>query len=369
MIFRGRNMIQSKKIGYGRALVGVSLAAISIGFAACQKPAASGDSAAASAYTVPTGVEVRVMDPALATILPTSVKIEKVADGFQFLEGPMWHKDVLWVSDLVGNKMYEIKPDGTKTVLIDKAGGLDAPAPGSFDGSNAMVPDKDGTVLMNQHGMRRIMHVGPDLKLTTFIDKYEGKKLTSPNDLVFRNDGSLWFTDPPYGLAGQDKDPAYEQKSNNVYRYKDGKLEAAITDVPRPNGVGFSPDGKTLYISNSEQEMFINKYDVDDAGKVSNMKRFATFPPGADGKNPVDVPDGLKVDTAGNVWASGPGGIRIIDPSGKILGQLHFPEKAAANLAFAEDGKTVYICSATALYRITGIGVAGELPLYASAIK
>jgi gluconolactonase len=122
------------------------------------------------------------------------------------------------------------------------------------------------------------------------LDKVNGKRVNSPNDLTFTPDGALWFTDPPYGLVGQDKDPAKEQPFNAVWRYAGGKATAVITDLPRPNGIGFSADGKKLYISNSEPEMFINVYDVNADGSVSKAKRFITFP----GPNPVDVPDGLK---------------------------------------------------------------------------
>jgi gluconolactonase len=314
--------------------------------------------AAAAAVTQP---GVLRLDPALDKVIAPGTKVERVATGFGFTEGPMWREGRLWFSDLTGNRMLAVSPDGKVETLIDHAGGLEViPANGTpFKGSNAMVTDKDGTVLMNQHGLRRIVRLDSQLHMTPFLERYEGKRLNSPNDLVFAPDGSLWITDPPYGLDGQDKDPAKEAPFNAVYRYADGKLTAVITDMPRPNGIGFSPDGKTLYVSNSEPDMYIRAFDVGAGGKVSNMRTFISYP----GPNPVDVPDGLKVDSAGNVWASGPGGIRIISPQGKVLGQIKLPERAAANLAWADDGHTVYICSAESIYRMK-LATPGQMPLY-----
>jgi gluconolactonase len=329
---------------------------------ACSQPAATpaepAKGAPAASAAAVAGAEVVRLDPALDAIIAPGAVIEKVASGFVFAEGPMWREGRLWFSDLKGNKMIAVAPDGKTEVLLDKAGGLDVLPPGAFQGSNGMVTDKDGSVLMNQHGARRIVRLDAQHQPTVFIDKFEGKKLNSPNDLVFAPDGSLWITDPPYGLLGQDKDPAKEVPFNGVYRYADGKLTAVIKDIPRPNGIGFSPDGKTLYVSNSEPTMFIKKYDVAPGGVVSNGKMFAEFP----APNPVDVPDGLKVDTAGNVWASGPGGFRIISPEGKVLGQIKLPE-VAANLAWADGGKTAYFTGSTSIYRLN-VATPGVMPLY-----
>jgi gluconolactonase len=348
----------------------VALAAGSLaGLAGCSSnPEAADTNGATNAMTAETekpavaaeGTSIARMDPALDAVIPKDAVLEKIADGFGFTEGPVWVGDRIRFSDLTGNKLYEITPDGEKKVLLDKSGGLDAPAPGSFTGSNGSAVDKDGTVLMAQHGMRRVVRVDDQMKITPVIDKIDGKRLNSPNDIVFASDGALWITDPPYGLAGQDKDKAKEAPNNAVYRYKDGVLKAVITDLPRPNGIGFSPDGKKLYVSNSEPKMFINVYDVNADGTVSNGKTFISYP----GPNPSDVPDGLKVDSQGNVWASGPGGIRIISPAGKVLGQLKSPDKAQANLAWGgADWKTAYIMGAGSVYRLK-LAIPGEKPLY-----
>jgi gluconolactonase len=323
---------------------------------------AEAPAAAAPAAVAATGTSIERLDPALDAIIAPGAVLEKVSDGYKFVEGPAWIHSELWFSDLQGNKLFAVGADGKVRELLDKSGGLDSFPEGQFKGSNGLAVDKDGTVLMTQHGARRIVRLGADMKPVTFLDKIDGKRLNSPNDLVFSSDGALWITDPPYGLAGQDKDPGHEAPNNAVYRYKDGVLKAVITDLPRPNGIGFSPDGKTLYISNSEPEMFVNAYPVNADGTVGAPKRFITYP----GPLPVDVPDGLKVDSAGNVWTSGPGGIRIISPAGKVLGQLKSPDRAQANLTFGgADLKTAYIMGAGTVYKLK-VEIPGNKPLYSN---
>ena len=189
------------------------------------------------------------------------------------------------------------------------------------------------------------------------FDRFEGKRLNSPNDLVFAPDGSLWFTDPPYGLIDQDQDPAKELAFNGVYRYAGGKLTAPIRDLTRPNGLGFSADGKTLYVCNSEPDMHVARYEVAADGSVSNASRFISYPGSA-----PDVPDGLKLDTADNLWTTGPGGIRILTPDGKVLGQIKLPE-VAANLGWADGGETLYITATSSVYRLR-VKTRGKMPLY-----
>jgi gluconolactonase len=321
-----------------------------------ERPAA----AAAAAKPAAVAASVQRLDPALDAIVPKDAKLEKVAGGFDFVEGPVWNKGELWFADLAGNKLFALGANGKVRLLLDHSGGP-SQSPSAYPGSNGMAVDKDGTVLMCRHGARDIVRVGPGMKIMPFLAKNgEGKRFNSPNDLVFAPDGSLWITDPPYGLKGQDKDPTKEAKYNAVYRYKNGKVKAVITDLPRPNGIAFSPDGKKLYISNSEPEMFVNVYDVNSDGTVSKPRRFISYP----GPIPVDVPDGLKVDSRGDVWTSGPGGIRIISPEGKVLGQLKTPDRAQANLAWGgPDRKTVYIMSAGNVYRLK-ISIPGEKPVY-----
>lgn len=304
--------------------------------------------------------------PALDGLLAPDVKIERVAKGFVFTEGPMWRDGALWFSDLRGNKMYSLTAGGKLTVMIEKAGGLDSFAAGANGGSNAMVTDHDGTVLMMQHGVRRIVRLDSKLAMTPFLTAYEGKQFNSPNDLVFSPDGALYFTDPPYGLfnpgtpnADLDKDPRRALAFNGVYRFKDGKLTAVITDLNRPNGLAFSPDGRTLYVANSESPSAYYRYDVKSDGSVGPRQLFADL-----SKESGDgVPDGLKVDSQGNIWASGQGGFRIYSPTGDVLGQIVLPE-VAANLAWGgPDGKTAYFTASTSIYKLP-MKIAGNLPLY-----
>jgi gluconolactonase len=294
------------------------------------------------------GTEIIRLDPALDALIAPGARIEKIATGFKFTEGPMWREGRLWFSDLVGNKMVAVSPDGKVEVLLHHSGGMENPPENRYMGSNAMVTDKEGQVLMMQHAARRIVRLNR---------KLEGKRLNSPNDLVFAPDGSLWFTDPPYGLIGQDQDPAKELSFNGVYRYADGKLTVQIKDLTRPNGLGFSSDGKTFYVANSGPEMFVAKFEVGPDGSVSNRTMLITYP----GAVP-DVPDGLKLDSAGNIWTSGPGGFRIITPGGKVLGQIKLPE-VAANMAWADGGKTAYFTATSSIYRLQ-VATLGKMPLY-----
>ena len=324
----------------------------------CKQASAPADSAATPQAAQPANMRVDRMDPALDKIIAPDAKVEKVAGGFVFNEGPMWREGRLWFSDLVGNKMYAVSPDGKVELLIDKAGGMDNAAPGFYRGSNARVTDKDGSVLMCQHSMRRIARVDDKMHVTNFLDKWNGKRFNSPNDLVFAQDGALWFTDPPFGLDKKADDPAKEIPFSGVFRYAKGKVTAVIKDLPNPNGIGFSPDGKVLYISNTAPHEFVNRYDVKADGTLGKPTTFISYP-----DNAPEPPDGLKLDSAGNLWTTGPGGIRIINPQGKVLGQIKLPE-VAANLAWGgDDGKTLYITASTGIYRVNAL-IAGELPLY-----
>ena len=298
-------------------------------------------------------------DPGLDAVIAPGTRVERVATGFVFTEGPMWRQGKLWFSDVQKDQMLSVTPAGKVTVLMSNSGGFHNPPAGANIGSNAMVTDKDGSVLLTQMGARRIVRLDAQNRMHPFLSDYRGKRLNSPNDLVFARDGSLWFTDPPFGLFnGMDKDPAKELPFNGVFRYAHGKLEAVITDMPLPNGIGFSPDGKTLYVSNYGPDMYVRAYSVGPNGALSRPRTLIHYPANSgDGG-----PDGLKVDMAGNLWSSGPGGIRIITPQGKVLGQIKLPE-VAANIAFAGDGHTVYITGSTSIYRLHS-KVAGELPLY-----
>jgi gluconolactonase len=302
------------------------------------------------------------LDPGLDAVIAPGTKIERVATGFTFSEGPLWHGGRLWFSDVRGDKLRALTPDGKVELLLDNSGGVKDKTPGVDQGSDGMAPDKDGSVLVCLQGGRKVVRLDDRMRETVVFDSWQGKKLNSPNDIVFAPDGSLWFTDPPFGLKGMNDSPDKQMPFNAVFRYTHGKLTPVITDLTLPNGIGFSPNGKTLYVSNSGPRMFVNAYDVGKDGNLSKGRVLISYPDHSAGRG---VPDGLKVDTAGNIWATGPGGIRIITPLGKVLGQIHLPE-VAANLGFAEDGHIVYITASTSIYRLR-IKIAGEMPLYSSA--
>jgi gluconolactonase len=303
------------------------------------------------------------LDPAFDELVPKDAQLEKLADGFTFTEGPIWRPSgVLWFSDVVGNVVRQYSPSDGKVTEILNPGGYDGkgnlPA-GGFNGPNGMTADKDGAVLLCQHGYRRIVRISKDMKITTVVDKFEGKKLNSPNDVVFRSDGSFYFTDPPYGLPKGDDDPAKELKFNAVFRMAKGKLQPVIKDLSRPNGIAISPDQKTLYIGNSDEKNRIwMAYDIADNGTVSNGRLFADVTAEKD----AGVPDGMKVDSKGNIWASGPGGIWVFSPEGKHLGTIKM-EQIPANCNWGDDWKSLYITARTGLYRIK-LSVAGEKQLY-----
>jgi gluconolactonase len=334
------------------------LCAIALLSIACSKAPPS----APAPVSFPAVGSVVRLDAAFDALSPKGTKIEKIAGGFTFTEGPLWRPDgVLWFSDVVGNVVRQWSPDGAVTEVL-KPGGYDGNAlpAGGFIGPNGMTADKDGGVLLCQHGNRRIVRIAKDRQVTTLVDNFGGKKLNSPNDLVYRSDGSLFFTDPPYGLPRQDQDPGKELRFNGVFRMnKDGTLQAAVRDLSRPNGIALSPDEKTLYVSNSDESRKVwMRYDVAADGGISGGRVFADVT----GEKADGLPDGMKVDSLGNVYASGPGGVWVFSPEGKHIGTFKPPE-TPANCAWGDDGKTLYITARTSLYRVK-LAVAGEKLVY-----
>ena len=303
------------------------------------------------------------LDPALDALVPPDAKIEKLAGGFKFVEGPLsFSNGNVWFSDVVGNVVRQRSPNGTVTEILSP-GGADNPgyAPaGSYIGPNGMVHGKDGVVLLCQHGNRRIAQIDKNRQVSTFLDRWDGKRFNSPNDLVYKGDGALYFTDPPYGLVKQDDDPTKEIPFNGVFRYADGKLTPLVRDMTRPNGIAFSPDEKYLYISNSDEKHRVwMRYDVQPDGSVANGKVFFD----ATSEKAPGLPDGMKVDSKGNLYGAGPGGLWIFSPEGKHLGTIK-PGEAPANCNWGgSDRKTLYITAETGLYRVR-LAVEGEKALY-----
>ncbi len=299
-------------------------------------------------------------DPALDQLVPAGAKIEKLAGGFGFAEGPVWlPSGYLLFSDIPGNVILKWTPGGKVTEFRKPSGYDKGDAPqGAFIGSNGLTLDKQGRLVICEHGNGRVTRLEKDDKLTVLADKYEGKRLNSPNDAVYKSDGSLYFTDPPYGFVKLDDDSKKELRFNGIYRLRDGKLQLLYKELARPNGVAFSPDEKRLYVSNSDEKRKIwMRFDVKPDGTIGNGKVFFD----ASDRTEEGLPDGLKVDTKGNVYCAGPGGLWIFNPDGKHLGTIQPPE-VPANCHWGDaDGKTLYMTARTGLYRIK-LNVAGIRP-------
>lgn len=296
-------------------------------------------------------------DPGFDSIVTGDAKIEKVASGFIFTEGPLFLPDGnLLFSDVPGNVIYRMSPDAKAEKWMEKAGSDEAASGGDI-GSNGLGLDRDGNVIICMHGRGKVVARDASGKETVLADKYEGKRLNSPNDVAWRKNGDLYFTDPPYGFAKQDEDPAKQLKFNGIYRLSRGKLTLLAKDMSRPNGIGFSPDEKFLYVANSDEaKKMWNKYPVKEDGTLGTPTVLA------DVTNPKEdgAPDGLKVDRAGNVFATGPGGVWVFDPQGKVLGRIQ-PTEVPANVGWGDDGKTLYMTARTSVYRIR-LNTAGVLP-------
>jgi gluconolactonase len=291
------------------------------------------------------------LDAALDAIVPRDARIDKVADGFQFIEGPVWHPDgYLLFSDPNANVIYRWTPDGDLSVFMAKSGYRGANV-GAYHqpGSNGLTLDRDGRLTIDQHGERRVVRQEKNGVIAVLADRYQGKRLNSPNDLVYRSDGALYFTDPPFGLPKVYDDPGKELPYSGVFLLKDGKLQLVSTDLAGPNGLAFTPDEKGLYVDNwGDRKKVILRYDVAADGTLAHGRVFfdMTAAPGD------EALDGLKVDRAGNVYVSGPGGLWIISPQGKHLGTLHVDE-LPANFAWGDaDGKALYMTARTGLYRV-----------------
>ncbi len=306
------------------------------------------------------------LDPGLDAIIGPDVKLETIATiAGMGAEGPMWRGGKLWVSDQKGGGLYAIAPDGVVTTLGQQVGGPIDPNQRFSQGPNGLVVDKDGTVLVMRQALRDIGRLNKDGTFSSFLSRYEGKRFNAPNDMVFGPDGTLWFTDPAFSVPGyaygQPQPPAKDLPYQGVFRYKNGKLDVVVTDMPTPNGIGLSPDGKTLYVGNTNPQSFLRAYTVGKDGALSDPRLFLGF----DRSDPAlarGYVDGLKVDSKGNVWTTGPGGISIVSPAGVVLGRIQLPANSS-NLAFGEDFRSAYFAAGPTIYRLRTL-VKGQVPLY-----
>jgi gluconolactonase len=276
----------------------------------------------------------------------------RLATGFEFLEGPVWVRDggYLLFSDPNANVIYRWTPNGGSSVFRTKSGyaGVDI---GEYKqpGSNGLTLDREGRLVINEHGNRRVTRLEKNGVITVLADRYEGKRLNSPNDLAYRSDGSLYFTDPPFGLPKVFEDQRKELPYSGIFLLRDGTLQLLNRDLQGPNGLAFSPDEQFLYVGNWDvQRKVVMRYRVQSDGTLSKGEVFfdMTDAPGE------EALDGLKVDTAGNLFVSGPGGVWILSPDGRHLGTIRAPE-LPANFAWGdEDGRTLYMTARTGLYRM-----------------
>lgn len=297
--------------------------------------------------------KIERLDPALDGLVAPDAAIEKLAEGFNWSEGPTWFQNSVVFSDVPENVIFQWKPGATAATVFMKPSGLLKPRPGFREqGSNGLGVDAQGRLLICQHGERRIARVEKDGTQTSLADKFEGKRFNSPNDLVVRKSGDIYFTDPPYGLGGLNKSPLKELDFNGVFRLgADGRVQAVIKDLPFPNGIGLSPDEKILYVAVSEPTApRVMAYDIQADGAVANGRVFFDAAPLSSSERKGSC-DGLKVDVRGNVWATGPGGVLILSPVGKHLGTV-LTGQATGNCAWGDDGSSLYITADMFLYRL-----------------
>jgi gluconolactonase len=291
--------------------------------------------------------------PQLDPLLAADARIEVLASGFAWSEGPLWVKDgnFLLFSDIPHNVVMKWKEGEGISTYLKPAGYTGVADYGDEPGSNGLALDPKGNLVLCEHGDRRMSVMYTNGGKRTLADSYQGKRLNSPNDAVYRSNGDLYFTDPPYGLPKKWEDPRRELDFCGVYRLSsDGKLTLLTREMTRPNGIAFSPDEKTLYITQSDPDQaIIRAFPVLPDGSLGKGRVF--YDATAMVKQAKGLPDGLKVDAKGNLFATGPGGVHILSPDGKLLGRIDTGE-ATANCAWGEDGSTLYVTAHKYLCRI-----------------
>ena len=297
--------------------------------------------------------KIERLDPALDELIAPGSKMEKLAEGFDWSEGPIWMKKggFLLFSDVPQNVVYKWKEGQGITEFLKPSGYTGSTPRGGEPGSNGLTVDSQGRLVLCEHGDRRVARLEADGTKRTLADRYQGKRFNSPNDLVYHSNGDLYFTDPPYGLEGKNEDPKKELPFNGVYRLKrNGDLTLLTDKLTFPNGIAFSPDEKMLYVAVSDPKQAIwMAYRMQEDGTLGAGRLF--FDATSLVKGHKGLPDGMKVDKKGDLFATGPGGVFIFSAEGKHLGTLNTGQ-ATANCNWGEDGSTLYITADMYLCRI-----------------
>ncbi len=328
------------------------LVAVSIlGTAATAQPEASGDDQVSPGTTIG---QIERRDPAIDKLLPPDAAIEVLANGFEWSEGPVWvpKKNSLLFSDIPRNQIVSWNADKGIGIFREPAGYTGSEKfTGTEPGTNGLTLDSQGRLVMCCHGDRAIRRLEPDGTLTTLASHYQGKRFNSPNDLVYHSNGDLYFTDPPYGLPGGLKGPQAELDFCGVYRLSPAGTVTLLTQsMTLPNGIGLSPDEKTLYVAQSDPAAALwRAFPVNDDGTLGEGRLFYDATQWVSQR--PGLPDGMVIDQTGNVWATGPGGVLVFSPQGKLLGLLHTGQ-ATANCTFGEDGQTLFVTADMYLCRV-----------------
>lgn len=305
-------------------------------------------------YAVPpqeVNVEVERLDPAIDAIVPRNPKLWKLAEGFRFTEGPVWSptERALLFSDPNSNVIYRLADE--QLDAFRSPSGYAAADIGEYTqpGSNGLTLDHEGRLTIDEHGNHRVSRLESDGRVTVLADAYDGKRLNSPNDLVYKSDGALYFTDPPFGLPRFFDDPRKALAFSGVYRWKEGALKLLTTELTGPNGLAFSPDERWLYVGDwDDKHKVVMRYPVHSDGTLGSGEVFANFT----SESGEDAIDGIKVDTQGNVYVSGPGGLWIVSSQGTRLGMVRMP-RHPHNMAWGDDDRrTLYITAQDRIYRM-----------------
>ena len=305
--------------------------------------------------------QVVFLKNSMSKIASKGSKIEKIAEGFKFIEGPVWHKEgYLLFSDIPANKILKYDPGKGISTYLENSGYVGSDIEAEVHGSNGLTFDHSGNLIICQHGARQVVVHDRAGNFSPIARQYGGKRLNSPNDAVVMSDGSIFFTDPPWGLPKNLDDPAKELDFQGVFRLKNGNLELIDDELNLPNGIVLSPDERKLYVAETNQnKKLYYKYDLDEYGEVIEKSIFFD----ASGLKEKGGPDGIKVDKKGNCYFTGPGGVLVISPKGEHLGTIKPPEQPA-NIGWGgKDGKTLYMTCRTGLYAID-LKIEGVRPEY-----